>query len=202
MHSLALKTPPTEQPVILTEAKKQVEIALGVTYHDAHLLRLMSAATQEVERIANRAILSQTLVLRLDRFPAGRGRIHLPRPPLQSVTSVKYYDTNGDQQTLATTVYKVLTAQEPGQIALKYGQTWPSVYAEAEAVEIEYVAGYADTASELGDRHEDLKSAILLLIQSAWLRDYGMQRGKDLHELRAHQICEGWRCGDEFLEYE
>lgn len=201
MYSLQLKTAPTEQPATLAEAKKQVEVAAGMTYHDAHLTRLIKAATEEVERLANRAILSQTLVLRLDRFPADRGRIPLPRPPLKSVTHVKYYDTTGVLRTLSATAYKVLTHQEPGQLALKYNQTWPSVYAEAEAVEIEYLAGYATNAAALQARHEELKAAILLLVQSAWLREHGMQSGKDLHQLRAHQLCEGWRCGDDFLEY-
>lgn len=201
MHSLELKTPPTQQPVTLAEAKKQVEVAAGITYHDEHLARLIKAATSEVERLANLSILTQTLVLRLDCFPGGCERINLPRPRLQSVTSITYYDTAGDLQTLSTDVYKVLANQQPGQVALKYNQVWPSVYGEAEAVAIEYVAGFAGAASQLADRHEDLKSAVLLLVQSAWLRDHGMQRGKDLHELRAHQICEGWRCGDEFLDY-
>jgi uncharacterized phiE125 gp8 family phage protein len=68
----------------------------------------------------------------------------LPRAaPLQSVTSVKYYDTSGVQQTLSASTYQVDTFSEPGRILLAPNQVWPSVQAgRALAVEVLYVVGW------------------------------------------------------------
>jgi hypothetical protein len=51
--------------------------------------------------------------------------------PLQSVTTVKYYDASGVLQTLASTVYQVDTVSQPGRIVLAPTQIWPTVQANA-----------------------------------------------------------------------
>jgi uncharacterized phiE125 gp8 family phage protein len=197
VYGLKLVTPPTEQPVTLDEAKKQVEIASSVTYHDDHLLRLVKAATEQATVRSGRQMLTATWRLSLDDFPADR--ISLPMPPLQSVSSITYYDANGTQQTLATTYYKVLTDLEPGQVVLKWGQDWPTVYDEPGSVSITFLAGEADTAYELGDRHEWFKQAVLLLVQAQWLRDF--QQPYERIERAAEMILESHRCGDDFVKY-
>jgi uncharacterized phiE125 gp8 family phage protein len=196
-YSLGLVTRPVEQAVTLAEAKKQVEIGDAVTYHDDQLRRLIKAATQQVTVRSGRQILTATYRLTLDDFPSGN--LLLPFPPVQSISSLKYYDSDGVQQTLATTVYKLLSDREPAEIALRNGQSWPTVYAEDDAVEITYVAGVADTAGELPDSEEWIKHAILLLVQAYWLRDHGQPY--DRITRAAELICEAHRCGDDFVPY-
>ena len=59
------------------------------------------------------------------------GELKLPRPPLQSVGWVKYYDTAGTLQTLVTTEYLVRTPwQAPGKIERAPGKSWPSYEAD------------------------------------------------------------------------
>ncbi len=199
-YALKLVTPPTEQPVTLDEAKKQVEIATSVEYHDDHLLRLIKSATEAAQVRAGRQILTATYRLTIDAFPAeSDSRIPVPMPPLQSVSSIAYLDSNGVSQTLATTYYRVLTDREPGEIILRYGQTWPSTYDEPQAVTINYLAGIADTTAELGDKDEWIKEAILLLVQACWLRDFGQVNAKIFE--RVDQILESHRCGDDFHLY-
>ncbi len=43
----------------------------------------------------NRALITQTWDMYLDAFPCGNGEIRMPFYPLQSVTAVQYYDTDG-----------------------------------------------------------------------------------------------------------
>lgn len=185
--------------VSLTEAKKEVEVAEAITYHDADLTRLIKAATQQATVRSGRQLLTAGYRFVIDAFPLGRNTICLPFPPLQSVESIKYYDAAGDQQTLSTDVYRVLTAREPAEICLKFGQAWPTVYDEPDAVEIEYLAGVADTAEDLQPEDEWYKQAILLIVRAFWLRDHGqpyeaVMRAADL-------ILEAHRCGDDFEEY-
>lgn len=121
---------------------------------------LIAAARQHVENVTWRALVTQTLELTLDAWPSG-DRIELPRPPLQSVTSVKYIDSAGVEATFAASNYHVVTRGEPGRIVLAYGASWPSVTLRtAGAITVRYVAGYGLATAV----PEMLKQAILLLV--------------------------------------
>jgi uncharacterized phiE125 gp8 family phage protein len=185
--------------VSLAEAKKQVEVAEAITYHDEHLTRLIKAATQQATVRSGRQLLATGYRLTIDGFPRGSDRISLPLPPLKSVESVKYYDANGEQQTLSEDVYRVLAEREPGEICLRYGQTWPTVYDEPDAVEIEYTAGLAETADDFTLDDEWYRQAVLLLVQAFWLRDHNQTYDRILRA--ADLILEAHRCGDDFVEY-
>ena len=84
----------------------------------------LEAAERQVETELAIGLLKQTLVLRLDQFPARR--IRLPRPPLTSVTSITYTDNDGVSQTLATSEYTVNTFTTPGEIVEAYLKSWRS----------------------------------------------------------------------------
>ena len=74
------------------------------------------------------------------------GNISLPKPPLQSITSIQYIDTTGTLQTWSNTNYQVVSTIEPGYIKPNNG--WPSIMPNtAEAVSITYVAGYGSDGS-------------------------------------------------------
>ena len=115
-----------------------------------------ASAERAVEAELAIAILAQTLVLRLDRFPAWR--IRLPRPPLTSVTSITYIDTDGNSQTWASSNYTVNTFTTPGEIVLAFGKSWPVTRSIPNAVVVTYVAGYADVDA----LPAMIKSAVLL----------------------------------------
>lgn len=199
MYSLVCTTPAAEMPVTLAEAKKQLEIAEAITYHDSQLLRLIKAASQQCVVRSGRQLLDTSYRLTIDSFPVSPGRISLPLPPCASVQFIKYYDTDGVQQTLAGTVYRLLADREPAEIALRSGQSWPTVYDEPDVVEIAYTAGVAATAAELRDEDEWLKQAVLLLVQAYWLRDHNQPY--DRLTRAAELICEAHRCGDDFVPY-
>ena len=50
----------------------------------------------------------------------------LYKSPVSSITHIKYYDSDNSLQTLAGTVYSLIPAIEPSQIALKVAQSYPS----------------------------------------------------------------------------
>lgn len=144
---LTLVTAPVLEPITLDEAKHQV--CQDGTIDDSHLGSiLIPAVRQRGENATNRAFITQTWDYVLDAFPSD-DYIELPLPPLQSVTSLKYYDTSGTQQTWASTNYDV---QAPagdrcarGRLKLSYGVTWPSTYGEIGDVTIRFVCGYGST---------------------------------------------------------
>lgn len=131
---------PTIEPLLLEEVKRYLRV--DGTDEDSVIEALMLSAREDIETWTGRTLLTTTYALRLDCFPSGCP-IRLPRPPLQSVTSIGYLDEDNVAQTLATTVYQSDVYSEPGRITLKTGQSWPSTYSAAlNAVTITYVAGW------------------------------------------------------------
>lgn len=81
------------------------------------------------------------------------GTILIPRPPLQSVTWVKYYDTANVQQTWASTNYTVTTVggpkAGPGWLLPVPTASFPGTYDRPDAVEIKAVCGYGPEAEDV-----------------------------------------------------
>jgi len=132
-----LITAPARFPVSLVEAKQHMNVS--ISDDDGYINNLIRAVTNSTEIYLQRALITQTLDVLFDRFEAC---IEIPKAPLQSVTSVTYIDSGGDTQTLATSVYDVDINADPGIIRLAYGQSWPSVRLQANAVTIRIIAGY------------------------------------------------------------
>jgi len=152
---LRLSAAPATEPVTAAQLKEHLHYT--ASDQDDRIAALISAARQAVESETDRALFTQTWVLSLDAFPSV---IVAPRPPLQSVTSIQYYDTSGTQQTLDSEQYQVDTACEPGRIAPARNCEWPSTDPETlGAVTVTYVAGW-DDADDIPD---ELKHAIKLI---------------------------------------
>jgi uncharacterized phiE125 gp8 family phage protein len=162
-----LITAPDVEPVTLAELKTHLRITDTDTDRDAMLTALLLSARVHIDGKSGylgRAINTQTWELRLDSFP---DEIVIPLPPLQSVTSVKYIDTDGVEQTLSTDIYQV-TTDDPATIVEKYGQSWPSTRDEKEAVRVRFVAGYGDSADDVP---EPFKTAIKFHVEALYDKD-------------------------------
>lgn len=153
-------TPPADEPVSLAEAKKRLRVTVDA--EDDDLTDLVAECREQAEDECGRAFVTQTLDLFLDGFPRGRGAIELPRPPLQSVTTVKYYDAAGELQTLDAAAYHVAAGAEPGRVVpVADGDGWPVTQAgRPQAVEVRYVAGYGLAAAV----PRSAKAAVLALV--------------------------------------
>lgn len=135
---------PTSEPVTVDELKANARIDTADA--DPRLATLIEVARDNVERITERALLTQTWERRLDAFPAAPVGVGLERPPLQSVTSIEYVDPDGVLQTLDPSKYTVNTFREPGAVYPAYGETWPETRDEPDAVRVVYVAGWTEAA--------------------------------------------------------
>lgn len=133
-------TPPTIEPLTLTEAKKQNFVASSDTIHDAELARLIQAAREQWESDTDSALLTQTLRVTAENF---RGdSIALPRRPIQSVTSITYYDSGDALQTLSSSIYTLDKSRR--MVRRNWSQSWPDTYTRWDAVTVTYVAGFTD----------------------------------------------------------
>ena len=136
-------TAPMHEPVSIEQAKRHLRITESDSDND--VAALLSSATRWCELYANSAFLWQSITARMDNL--SDDSIRMPCSPLISVTSIKYKDVAGSEQTVDTGVYEVDTSSEPGKIILAYNQTWPSVRGHHHDVTIEFICGHAKTFS-------------------------------------------------------
>lgn len=158
---LTLVTPPASAIVSLAEAKTHLRVEHDV--ENDYLPTLVATAEALIagrDGWTGRALTEQTWKLELEGFPIG-DCIRLPFPPLQSVTHVKYYDENNAQQTFSAAKYAVHTTDTPGQVKLLATQGWPSAYSRRDAVEVQFVCGYATVPAPI-------KHAVLIVLAALY----------------------------------
>lgn len=173
--SIDLITPPSQEPVSLTEAKihlKQEEAA-----DDTLITNLIKAARLKAENITKRQFIEATYESRFDRFPV---EFRLPRPPLSSIVHIKYIDTDGNEQTVDSGDYSVDLFQTIGRVVLKSGKSWPSVDDDINVVRIQWKAGYGTDSTDVP---EDIRSAILLTIGHLYEHREDVVVGASVNEL-------------------
>lgn len=149
----------TLEPVTTSQAKAHMRIT--DTAEDSYIESLITAARQHAEHLTERAFITQTWTMTLDRFPDYFGDIRLPKPLLISVSSITYVDLEGTTQTLSSSLYEVDARSQPGRIRPAYGQAWPSTREQLNAVTITYTAGYGATAASVPTA---IKQAIMIVV--------------------------------------
>jgi uncharacterized phiE125 gp8 family phage protein len=148
-QGLKLQTAATSEPVTLANVKDHLRIRQEDTYQDTYIEGLISVARKQAEDWQHRAYITQTWDLYLNRFPVC-DEILLPRPPLQSVTSITYTLDDDSSSTVSSSTYVVDTSSEPGRIILKSGESWPSDTLQVGAsVRVRFVAGYGSAGSSV-----------------------------------------------------
>lgn len=138
---LKLYTAPATEPVTAAECKSHMHI--DASDDDTYIGTLITAARQAVEEYTRRALITQTWELALDEAPCG-DVIELPRPPLATVTHVKWYDDSDTETTISSSTYYVDLYAEPGKVKLRIGDVWPDQgdLRTANGILVRYTAGY------------------------------------------------------------
>lgn len=137
--------PPAAEPVTLAEAK--LHLRVDGNDEDAYITGLITVARMAAEDRLERSLVNTPWRVALDGFADA---ITLPMPPIVSVQSLKYWDADGVQQTLAGTGYVLDAASEPGRLVPAPGQAWPATQSgRVNAVEVNYTAGYGPTGSDV-----------------------------------------------------
>lgn len=169
MLNFQVTVAPTIEPVDLEEVQRHLRID---DPDDAPQLNfLIGAARAQVEEYLGRALLTQTIVYRLDCFPSRA--IRLPRAPLQSVSSIEYVDGDGATQTLSSSLYQVDSSSEPARVLPVYGGYWPVTRPTMNAVTITYVAGWTAASAVPAP----IRQAILMRIHDLKMNGGDVARG-------------------------
>lgn len=186
MAGLSVTTEATVDPVSTQEMRDFARLDDSI---DTNFLNsFIKAATILCEEYTGRAFINRSLRLSIDGvedvdetltegFSEAPFQIYfnnyltLPKPPLVSVTSIKYFDDDDTESTWSSTNYYVDSDSQPARILLRTGGAWPTSLRKANGLQVNYTAGY-------GDSRADVPEAIRVAIMQAALNMYE-HRGED-----------------------
>jgi uncharacterized phiE125 gp8 family phage protein len=130
---------------------------------------LIPTVTEWIQALTNRQLITATWLFWYPSFGCAVNRyglIPVPRPPLQSVAWIKYYDAQDVLQTWDAANYTVTKPRgpkaKPGWIRpVSSTVSYPSAYGRPDAVEIKAVCGYGATYASVPP---GIRQAMLLLL--------------------------------------
>lgn len=168
-YSLSLVTAPATEPITLAEAKEQLRI--DTSDEDTYITNLIIAARELAEKFTRLSFIDTTWRIFFDQYPflrsqngyvgsygsdlfygnASAREIFLPRGEIQSVTSVKVYDDSDVSATIASSNYFVSAYNQgsQGYLSFRKNFTLPIINRVKDGLEIEYVAGFGSSASDV-----------------------------------------------------
>ena len=145
MSSRTLITDASTDPVTLAEMVAEIPGYVQSTANDTIVTNNIAAATRWLQEYTSRQFIQAT---HLQAFNEWRYEYIVHIQPLSSVTSVKYYDLDGVQQTVSSTQYYVDVYNIPPRIVFKRNYPWPIPELwRPNPIEIRYVSGYANAAA-------------------------------------------------------
>ena len=164
--SYTVITPASLKALTVQEVKDYLRV--DSSDEDTLLGVLIDAATQVAEHYLGRFLLTTVVEEFYDFFPVyqtgvdpfrgDRNIVYLSRGPVQSITSLKYIDGNGDEQTVSTDDYRSDLVSEPARIMPEHG--WQGTKDTVNAVIVRYTCGY----TQASDVPANIKVALLLII--------------------------------------
>ena len=159
--SISVITPATSEPLTTAEVKSFLRV--DSSDEDTLIGVLITAARSMAEAYTRRILMTTTIEEFYDVFPNYRNPedkdiIFLSRGPIQSVTSVKYVDGAGDEQTISSANYATDLVSEPSRIVSNNG--WYATKDTVNAVIVRYVCGYSSSS----DVPAPIRQAMLLMI--------------------------------------
>lgn len=162
---------PTIRPVSLDEAKAHVK--RSDTSEDTILGIYLDAAIEACESVLQTAIMNTQFELRKKSFST---RFNLEKRWVSAINSVKYYDTAGVLQTVASTNYELQDFKTPNELYFKSSFSYPDLYTDTEfPIVVDYNAGKLAASGvtgvsarirdcvllEFADRHENRQTEVI-----------------------------------------
>ncbi len=147
MAGLERTTGPAVEPLSLAEAK--LHLRLDGVEEDDLVAALIRAAREAAESFTGRALIAQGFRLWLDRWPAGRRALDLPRPPLLAVDGVSSFDEDDQETALDPALWLADRVATPGRLVLRAGASAPLAGRAANAIAVDYRVGYGSDPEDV-----------------------------------------------------
>lgn len=172
--SLEIKVQPAIEPI--DEDTLSLHLRADDSEDSLLLLGYIAAARGIVEGHTKRALLTQTRVMKLDRFPGARHQvIELPGGVVQGIVSVSYIDENGASQTWGSSNYATDfgTRHGTGRLGLATNAEWPDTIDDGLAVTVTYLCGWTSAALVPAE----IRQAVLMVAADLYDRRHASAEG-------------------------
>lgn len=143
--ALVLTNGPATEPVTVAEAKAHARIDNNV--EDVLITSLILTSRLHIEAALGLALITQSWLMRLDRWPKSNV-VTLPLRPAQAVTAVRLFALDGVPQPLDSGSYRLDGEQTPPRLVPVDG-VWPSPQRRHAGIEIAFTAGYGDAPDDV-----------------------------------------------------
>ena len=145
-HRIVLVTPPAAEPLTLSEVKAQLRVEHNDD--DTLIARLIQTAVDYIDVVGTlgKAMISQTWGEWIAPNPS---TVLLSLGPVQSVSAIKFYDTDNVLQTATLSDFFVLGTKGKTIIRPKPSKAWPTTFDRDDAIKIEYVIGFGGSPSDV-----------------------------------------------------
>jgi uncharacterized phiE125 gp8 family phage protein len=164
MAGLRTVTEPAVEPITVIEAREHLRLDDDVD--KSQVMSYIVAVREWAENYTGRHLISRSMQMYLDGAsqkdtPLWEGMrtgvdvidyqnfIEFDACPVQSVTSIKYYNDDDTENTWATSNYYVDTISQPAKIVLRTGGTFPTDLRPANGLEINFISGYGDNNTDV-----------------------------------------------------
>lgn len=155
-------------PVTFAEARLHLRLPSTIDSDEqAEIERMISVATEYAESFTNRVWSTGSKTVYFDAFPLRGSRnklgLYLPGGKISGITSVTYYDSDYAQQTLASSLYRLVGASDLAYLYPAMGEVWPTDVAdEPKHVAVTYALDGSVSVPA------SVKQAILLVMGSLY----------------------------------
>lgn len=174
MPNYRLVTTPATEPLTLNEVKLYLRV--DDTTEDDLITSLITAARGLVEGHTWMPLISQTWAMQFDKDELNLLVWNINKAPLISVSSITYYDSDNNIQTLAASSYEVDIYGSPARFRIK---TMPSVYDRMNALQLNFVCGYANAAAV----PQPIKQALYMIIGHLYENRQDVITGTQVNEI-------------------
>ena len=141
-----VSVPPAIEPVEIDDLKEYARI--DGSSEDFLIAGFIAAVREATELFLGRALITQTIIASLDKWPLKPIEIH--RPPLQSITEVRTVDEDNTPAVYASTNYYVNIGPDPGTLVIKQDSDEPeNDDRDSGGFQIEAIVGYGDAAEDV-----------------------------------------------------
>ena len=167
MAGFKVTTEPSHYPLDIKDVKDYLR--LDEDEDELYVRGLVGSATEYVQEYTGRSLINRTITLALDGageielplkegwhngadIPRMNDRISLPFGTVQSITAIKYYDKNDNENTFDSSNYYLDNFSQPAKVVLRDGSSWPSSLRDANGLQVVYVSGFGSNPRQVPEQ--------------------------------------------------
>ena len=162
---------------VFTTAQAKTFLKVDVSDDDTLIDNLIAAATESCQIYTNQYFIDTVVTQYCDSWEEFYS---LYKSPVDSITSVKYYDSDDSLQTLSSSNYILDATSKPARIGISVDGSLPNLSSRINAVEVKYTVGYGTASTDVP---EGIRTAIILTVGNWYENRQSVITGRTATEL-------------------